>query len=250
MFFDKLFKPSVKQAQIDYKNIPAHIAIIMDGNGRWAKKRGLSRNFGHREGAKTLKKITEFCSSLGVRHLTVYAFSTENWKRPKSEVDALMTLLLGYLKNAEKELVGKNTRINVIGDVRGLPDEIQRQIVHVKKVLENNKGMSLNIALNYGSRQEILAAVKTIAAATACGKSKVDDIDEAMVSNNLYTSDIPDPDLLIRTSGEQRISNFLLWQAAYTEFWYTDVLWPDFRSTHILEAIQTYQKRNRRYGGV
>ncbi|MCX8130087.1 MAG: isoprenyl transferase [Clostridia bacterium] len=236
--------------EIDKNNLPVHIAIIMDGNGRWAKRRGLSRSLGHREGSNVLKRITEFCSDLGIKYLTVYAFSTENWKRPKSEVDKLMDLLLEYLKKAEDELSGKNIRIKVIGDKKGLPLEIQKQVERVEKFSRENTGLCLNMALNYGSRNEIINAAKLLIKDCNDGKIKVDDIDENLFSDRLYTTGIPDPDLLIRPSGEQRISNFLLWQAAYTEFWYSNVMWPDFKKEHLLEAIRDYQNRNRRFGGI
>jgi undecaprenyl diphosphate synthase len=236
--------------EIDYSKLPVHIAIIMDGNGRWAKKRGLPRNIGHREGSNTLKGVAEFCDKIGVKHLTVYAFSTENWKRPKSEVDALMGLLLDYLKNAEKELAGKNIRLKVIGNKEGLPNEIHEQIKKVEELTKNRTGLNFNLALNYGSRDEIIYSVKEIATLIKEGKLKVDEIGEDTISNNLYTKGIPDPDLIIRTSGEQRISNFLLWQCAYSEFYFVDTLWPEFKEKDILKAIKEFQKRNRRYGGV
>lgn len=250
-FLKNIFKiRNWKKSDIDYNKLPAHIAIIMDGNGRWAKKRALPRSVGHREGAKTLKEITTFCGEIGIKYLTVYAFSTENWKRPKSEVDALMNLLLDYLKNAETHIGGKNVRIQVIGDVSVFDDKIKKEIDRVTKLTSKNTGLILNIALNYGSRAEIVHAAKKIAKEVSEGKLKVDDIDEKVLNDGLYTAMIPDPDLLIRPGGEKRLSNFLLWQSAYTEFWYTDVLWPDFKKEHILDAIFEYQKRNRRFGGI
>lgn len=246
--FKKYFNRN--REEIDRTKLPCHIAVIMDGNGRWAKKRGLPRNMGHREGSKTLRKVVESCSDIGIKYLTVYAFSTENWKRPKGEVDALMNLLLEYLRNAEKELHGKNVRIRVIGNTEGLPGDIQKEIIRVEKFSAPNTGLNLIIALNYGSRDEIIYAIKNIAGDILDNKIKIGDIDETAVSQRLYTSDIPDPDLLIRTSGEKRLSNYLLWQLAYTEFWYTDVLWPDFNEKHLLEAIREYQSRCRRFGGV
>ncbi len=236
--------------EIDYNNLPAHIAIIMDGNGRWAKKRKMPRSVGHREGSNNLDKIAHFCGEIGIKYLTVYAFSTENWKRPKSEVDTLMDLLLDYLKNAEKHINGRSVRIRVIGDTSILRKEIQEQIVRVTKLTENNTGLTLNIAINYGGKDEIVHAVKELAKDVAEGKVSYDSIDEAMITKRLYTKDTPDPDLLIRPGGEKRISNFLIWQSAYTEFWYTDVLWPDFRKEHIIAAIKEYQFRNRRFGGI
>ncbi|MCX7843543.1 MAG: isoprenyl transferase [Clostridia bacterium] len=247
-FFTSFFKKN--QVDIDKNNLPRHIAIIMDGNGRWAKKRGLPRNAGHREGSNALKNIVVFSDKIGIKYLTVYAFSTENWKRPKSEVDALMGLLLEYLKNAERELHGKNIRIRVIGDVNGLPEDIKKEIARVDKLTAKNTGLSLNIALNYGSRNEIVNAVKSLCVDVKNGRLSVKDIDEDSIAGRLYTFDMPDPDLIIRTSGEKRISNFLLWQSAYTEFWFTDVLWPDFKDNHLIEAIKEYQSRHRRFGGA
>ena len=252
-FLNKLFKKDTgkrESFEIDYNNLPAHIAIIMDGNGRWAKKRRLPRSVGHREGSNNLDSIAHFCGEIGIKYLTVYAFSTENWKRSKSEVDTLMSLLLDYLKNAESHIAGRNVRIRTIGDPSALSREIQEQIVRVTKLTEKNSGLTLNIAINYGSRDEIVHSVKELARDVAEGKVNYEDIDEAMISSRLYTKDIPDPDLLIRTSGEKRISNFLLWQISYSEFWFTDVLWPDFKKEHVLEAIKEYQMRKRRFGGV
>jgi undecaprenyl diphosphate synthase len=250
LFLKRLINKSELKGTIDKSRLPAHIAIIMDGNGRWAKKRGFTRSMGHREGSKTLKRIVKFCDSIGIKYLTVYAFSTENWKRPKEEVDTLMSLLLEYLRNAEKELGGDSVRIRIIGDICGLSPEIRSEAKRVMKLTERNEGICLNIALNYGSRSEIVAAVKEIAQSVEDGTIKASDIDESVISDKLYTSGIPDPDLLIRTSGEMRISNFLLWQSAYSEFWYTDVLWPDFSKNDLLQAIAEYQARSRRYGGV
>ncbi len=245
----RLFKRP-KEINNNFAAVPGHIAIIPDGNGRWAKKRGLPRSVGHREGSMTLKKVVIYCSQIGVKHLTVYAFSTENWKRPKNEVDALMSLLLEFLRSAEKELDGSNVRIRVIGDVKGLPGELQQEIVRVEKFSSVNNGLNLNIALNYGSKLELLNAVREIAGKVKANKLRIDDIDEAQLESCLYTAGIPDPDLLIRTSGEQRISNYLLWQCAYTEFWFTEALWPDVNESHIAEAIKVYESRNRRFGGV
>ncbi|WP_010252260.1 isoprenyl transferase [Acetivibrio cellulolyticus] len=252
-FLSRFFKKNNidnENFDIDYNNLPVHIAIIMDGNGRWAKERRLPRTVGHKEGSNNLDRIAHFCGEIGIKYLTVYAFSTENWKRPKSEVDTLMDLLLDYLKNAESHMRGRSVRIRTIGDSSALSKEIQEQIVRVTKLTENNSGLTLNIAINYGGRDEIVHAVKELARDVAEGKIKCDNIDETMITNRLYTGDMPDPDLLIRPGGEKRISNFLIWQSAYTEFWYTDVLWPDFQKEHILEAIKEYQKRNRRFGGV
>ncbi len=248
-FFGKLFKKG-NNKEIDYNNVPVHIAIIMDGNGRWAKKRGLPRVVGHREGANTLKKITAFCGDIGIKYLTVYAFSTENWSRPKDEVDGLMNLLLDFLKNAEKHIGGKNVQIRVIGDVSALSGNIQAEIERVRKITAKNTGIVLNIALNYGSKREIVNAIREITKDVTYGKYNVNAIDEKLVEKKLYTRDLPDPELMIRTSGEMRISNFLLWQSAYTELWFTDVLWPDLKGEHIIKAINEFQNRNRRYGGI
>lgn len=237
-----------KKGEIDTNNIPEHIAIIMDGNGRWAKKRGLSRSMGHREGSRTLKKIVEACYQLGVKYLTVYAFSTENWSRPKEEVNELMKLLLDYLRNAERELAGKKVRIKVIGEKKKLPAEIIKEIERVEKNTENIEGLDFIIALNYGGRQEIVEAVSKLV--DDFGAGVLTEINEDTISERLYTKNIPDPDLLIRTSGEMRISNFLIWQLSYSEFYFCDVLWPDFSETHLKDAIKSYQGRQRRFGGV
>lgn len=249
LLFKNIFKKK-DMIKIDMDNLPVHIAIIMDGNGRWAKKRGLARNVGHREGSRTLKKVVTFCDEIGIKYLTVYAFSTENWKRPKKEVDSLMSLLLNYLRNAEKELGGRSIRIRVIGNIDKLPTEVQKEIERVRELTEKNTGLVLNIALNYGSRPEIVCAVKEIARDISEGKINIDEVDEKTVSEKLYTSDIPDPDLVIRSGGEKRISNFLLWQSAYAEFLFSDDLWPDFSQDHIINAIRDYQGRDRRYGGI
>lgn len=237
-----------KKPELDKNNIPRHIAIIMDGNGRWAKKRGLSRSFGHKEGSRTLKKIVEACYNLGVKYLTVYAFSTENWSRPKEEIDELMKLLLEYLRNAEKELKGKNVRIKVVGEKTHLSDEIIREIERVENNTRNRVGLDFIIALNYGGRVEIVNAVSKIVEDVKAGTIK--EINEEEISTRLYTAGIPDPDLLIRTSGEMRISNFLIWQLAYSEFYFSDVLWPDFKEKQLNEAIIAYQSRERRFGGI
>ncbi len=222
----------------------------MDGNGRWAKKRGLPRSAGHSVGAETLKKIVTECNNMGIKYITVYAFSTENWKRPQAEVDYLMNLLLDYLKDAENTLAGENVRIRAIGSRKELSEEIQEQIIKTEKFTENNTGITMNIALNYGSREEIVTAVKGIYDDVKNGKLEIDDITPELISDNLYTKHQPDPDLIIRTSGEERISNFLLWQLAYSELWFTDKLWPDFSKNDLYEAILDYQGRGRRFGGV
>ena len=242
------FKKNKKDDEL--KKIPQHIAIFMDGNGRWARKRGLPRTAGHREGANVLKRIVEDCSNIGIRYITVYAFSTENWTRSKEEVDGIMQLLLEFLKNADRELAGKNVRIKVIGDTSPLSNEIKNEIVRVTNNTSNNDKIELIIALNYGSKKEIADATKKIALEVSNGRLKPEEIDENTITKYLYTSGTPDPDLVIRPSGELRLSNFLLWQSAYSEFWYSNVLWPDFRRKNLIEALMEYQKRDRRFGGV
>ncbi len=237
-----------KDSEIDMNNIPQHIAIIMDGNGRWAKKRGLRRSDGHRAGAKTLEDITDYCNKIGVKFLTVYAFSTENWKRPKEEVDAIMDLIYEYLSNMEKLIGGRDCRIRIIGDRTRLNEKLQKKINEVEEYTKNRTGSTLNIALNYGGRDEIIRATK--AAALDMKDGKIQDITEEYLSSLMYTGGEPEVELIIRPSGELRLSNFLLWQCAYSEFWFSDVCWPDFNEKHMRQAIAQYQKRNRRFGGV
>lgn len=242
-------KKKIKK-EIDYNNLPEHIGIIMDGNGRWAKKRGLPRSAGHSAGADTLKKIVTECNKMGIKYITVYAFSTENWKRPKEEVDFLMNLLLGYLRDAERTLAGENVVIRAIGSRKELSEEIQQQIIKTENFTKNNTGIIMNIAVNYGSREELIHAVREISKEVKDGKISTEDISSDLISDNLYTKGQPDPDLIIRTSGEERISNFLLWQMAYSELYFTDRLWPDFGIKDLYEAIAEFQHRTRRYGGV
>ena len=239
-----------KTVDIDTSALPSHIGIIMDGNGRWAKKRGLPRSAGHKAGAESLKKIITEANNLGVEYITVYAFSTENWKRPKEEVDYLMGLLMDYLINAEKTLAGENVVIRAIGSRKELSEEMQRQIVKTEEFTKNNTGIVMNIALNYGGREEILHAVKDISRAVKAGEISADDISERNISDALYTGGQPDVDLLIRTSGEMRLSNFMLWQVSYAEMWFTDKLWPDFKPADLRKAIYDFQNRGRRFGGV
>lgn len=248
LFFNKRRKN--ENVLLDKDNVPAHIAIIMDGNGRWATRRGLPRSAGHKEGARVLKDIVRAADKIGVKYLTVYAFSTENWRRPENEVDSLMNLLMQYLRNAEKEIGGENVRIRVIGNVNALSEEFRKEIARVTFNTQKNDGLNLVIALNYGGRDEIVNAAKRIAADVLHGSLKMDAIDEKLFSGYLYTSGIPDPDMIIRPSGEQRLSNFMLWESAYAEFWYDSILWPDFRGQDLERAIIEYQKRNRRYGGL
>lgn len=235
---------------IDLSNIPTHIAIIMDGNGRWAKERLLPRTIGHKAGVEAIRSVIKECSSLGVKHLTLYAFSTENWKRPKLEVDALMNLLNTYLNKELKELHANNVKITTIGDIDVLPNKSIEAIKNAINTTKENKGLNLNIALNYGSRNDIKNAVIDIVKNCKSGKIDIEDINEETISNYLSTKSIPDPDLIIRTSGEQRISNFLLWEIAYSEFYFTDTYWPDFDENEVRKAIYVYQSRDRRFGGL
>lgn len=230
--------------------IPVHIAIIMDGNGRWAKKRGLPRAAGHTRGVESVRDIVKACSQLGVKYLTLYTFSTENWRRPKEEVSMLMRLLLKSLRNETDELNQNDIKITMIGNLDSLPLEVQKQLNEAFEKTKNNKKMVLNLALSYSGRLEVLMAVKEIINSVRAGKISQDEINEAVISNHLMTKSMPDPDLVIRTSGEFRVSNFLLWQIAYSEFYISDVLWPDFRRNHLYEAIKSFQKRERRFGKV
>ncbi len=236
--------------EIDKKDLPCHIGIIMDGNGRWAKKRGLPRSAGHKAGADSLKKIVTHLNKIGVKYVTVYAFSTENWSRPKEEVDFLMNLLLGYLRDAENTLAGENVVIRAIGSRKELTEEIQEQIIKTEEFTKNNTGIVMNIALNYGAREEMTKGVREIAKKVSDGEMTLDEISADTISDSLYTSGQPDPDLLIRTSGEIRLSNFMLWQLAYSEMYFTDKLWPDFTVNDVDEAILEFTRRNRRFGGV
>ena len=228
--------------------IPTHIAIIMDGNGRWAKRRGLPRVAGHREGVKSVRDVVEACAQLGVKYLTLFAFSTENWRRPKEEIDTLMKLLIKTLRSETEKLHKNDIKLMAIGDIDSLPREVRQELKEAMEKTKNNKRMVLNLALSYSGRWEIIEAVKEIARDVKKGKVKIEEIDDKLFSNYLKTAGIPDPDLLIRTSGELRISNFLLWQIAYTELYITDCLWPDFRRKHLYEAIRDYQRRERRFG--
>ena len=233
---------------INVNNLPEHIAIIMDGNRRWAKKNNLNTAQGHKEGAENLKRISKFANKIGIKYLTVYAFSTENWKRSEEEVVSIMKLLKFYILDFFKSY-DENIKVNVIGRIGDLPKDLQKEIRSVEEKTKNNTGLVLNIAFNYGGRDEIVTAVKTITQKVLDGKLKIDDITENEVSNSLYTAGQPDPDLLIRTSGEERISNFLPWQISYSEFVFTDKYWPEYSNSDLLESIQIYQKRTRRFGG-
>ncbi|MCH3963992.1 MAG: isoprenyl transferase [Clostridium sp.] len=235
---------------IDINNIPKHIGIIMDGNGRWAKKRNLPRTLGHKAGVEAIREIVKECSNIGVKYLTLYAFSTENWCRPRDEVSALMRLLVQYLRREFSELDKNNVIINHIGDISQLPELCQKELESAYENTRNNTGLILNLALNYGGRAEIARAFKLIASDIKDGLLEAEDIDESMISNYLYTKNMPDPDIIIRPSGEKRLSNFMLWQCAYSEFWYSDIYWPDFKKEDLLKAIYDYQNRNRRFGGI
>ena len=232
------------------KNLPHHIAIIMDGNGRWAHERGLPRVEGHRRGAESVRQVVRACGELGVEYLTLYAFSIENWNRPKAEVSALMRLLEFYLKQEIPELNKNNVRLAAIGRIHELPQSAQRQLEKSMDVLKKNTGLTLVLALSYGGRAEIVDAMRSIAREVKAGRLDVADVDEKVISRHLYTRAIPDPDLLIRTSGEMRVSNFLLWQISYAEMYVTETLWPDFRKPQLLEALEDYSKRHRRFGLV
>ncbi len=232
-------------SKIDTSNLPSHIAIIMDGNGRWAKKRLLARKLGHKAGAVTLEKISDFASKIGIRYLTVYAFSTENWKRSEDEVDAIMNLLRNYLDTYIKKSNTNDVVIRIIGNKERLDKDIQEKIATLEGLTADKKGMTLNIAINYGGRDDITRAVKKMAE----DGIKADEVTEELISSYLDTSHSPDPELLIRTSGEYRISNFLMWQLAYSEFFFTDKLWPDFDEQDLIDAIYSFQNRERRFGG-
>ncbi|MFA9463779.1 MAG: isoprenyl transferase [Velocimicrobium sp.] len=230
--------------------VPKHIAIILDGNGRWAKKRAMPRNVGHAQGSKNVEKILEIADKMGVEYLTVYAFSTENWSRPESEVNALMKLLKNYLKDCISTSKKNNMRVRVIGDITVLEKSMQTQIHELEEISSKNTGLNFQVAINYGGRNEILRAVKKVAKDCMNGKINADALDEDTFETYLDTSNIPSPELLIRTSGEQRLSNYLLWQLAYAELYFTDVLWPDFNKEELVKAIEFYNSRERRFGGI
>ncbi len=234
--------------KIDLNKLPTHIAIIMDGNGRWAKQKGKIRVFGHQHGVKSVRDAAESCAELGVKYLTLYAFSTENWNRPKLEINALMELLVSTINKETKTLNDNDIKLEAIGDLKSLPSSCYRELMNAIEKTKNNKRMTLVLALSYSSRMELVEAMKSIAKDVAAGKINADEIDENTIIQNIYTKDIPDPELLIRTSGEHRISNFLLWQSAYTELYFTDTLWPDFGKEKLYEAIIDFQSRERRFG--
>jgi len=237
-------------AKLDMDKIPNHVAIIMDGNGRWAKLRNLPRLAGHRAGIEALRDVIKTSSEIKIPYLTLYAFSTENWKRPVEEINGLMDLLVKYLKSEIETLNKNNIKIQVIGDISKLPVKAYNEVLKAIKKTSNNIGLTVNIALNYGGRDEIVKAIKKICAHVNNKEISIDNINEDTISSNLYTKDIPDPDLVIRTSGELRISNFLLWQIAYSELWFTETFWPDFTGGDLIMAILDYQNRKRRFGGI
>lgn len=238
------------QNEIKKIYLPVHLGIIMDGNGRWAKKQGKLRTFGHRYGVETVRTAISYCSEVGIKVLTLYTFSTENWKRPRSEVTALMNLIVEYLIKETPEMKANNVILNFIGDLSKLPEKALKSIDYAVNETKNNNGLVVNIALNYGGRDEIIRAVKQIAQKVKNNETDIDQIDGAMLSKYLYTSNCPDPDLIIRTGGEKRLSNFMVWQSAYSEFYFTDILWPDFTRKDFDEAMNYYQNRNRRFGGI
>lgn len=235
---------------IDFDNIPNHVAIIMDGNGRWAKKRFLPRTAGHQEGMKRVVEIVEAALNLNIKYLSLYAFSTENWKRPKEEIDGLMKILVYYIRNELEKIHKNNVKIQTMGDISMLPKIPREEVLRAIEKTKGNTKMVLNIGLNYGGRDEIIRGVKNILEDVKLGRIKEEDIDTEVFSNYMYTKNIPDPDLLIRPSGELRLSNFMLYQIAYTEFWFSDIYWPDFKEEYFYKAIIDYQKRNRRFGGI
>lgn len=235
---------------LDQEKLPKHIAIIMDGNGRWAQKRNLPRSVGHRAGVESLRKIVTMAVEVDLPVLTVFAFSTENWKRPLEEINVLMYLLVEYLKKELKRLKRNGVRFRSLGDIAALPEKVVKEIIKAEKETADNTGLMFNVALNYGSRSEILRAAQTLVKQIELGMVQTEEVDEKLFSSLLFTAGLPDPDLLIRPSGEIRISNFLLWQIAYSEIWLTDVLWPDFSENDLYQAVKDYQKRKRRFGGI
>lgn len=243
-------KVKMDTSGLDMSNIPEHIAIIMDGNGRWAKEQGKVRTFGHKAGAETLKKIVKAADALGIKAITAYAFSTENWKRPVTEVHFIMELLSRYLTTEIQEFKENNVQVRFMGSREGLPAIVNEKMDHAIEETKNDTGIILNLAINYGGQAEILHAVRSIARQVADGTLKIEDIDVPVFENNLYSKGLPSPDLMIRTGGDLRVSNFLLWQIAYAEIWTTSVYWPDFTPDMLIEAIKIYQKRERRFGGL
>ncbi len=238
------------QKNVNFTALPEHIAVIMDGNGRWAKKRAMPRVYGHRAGMKSFKKTVKAAGEIGLKYLTVYAFSTENWKRPEAEVNALMDILVEFVELELEEIYQNNVVIQTLGQIEALPERVQAALTRARNKTAQNNGLILNVCLNYGGRLEITEMVKKVAQKVQAGQLRPEEITQKTVGQNLFTAQIPDPDLLIRTSGDYRLSNFLLWQIAYAEFYFTPVLWPDFDKTELLRAIFAYQQRERRYGGL
>ncbi len=245
-----LFRKKIQQPEFDPARVPRHIGIIMDGNGRWAKRRGLPRSAGHRAGIKVLEDIVEYADSIGVEMITAYAFSTENWKRSKEEVEALMALLLDYLKNFEKHLGGRNVRIRIIGERSALSEEMQAEMIRAEEGSAKNTGITVNMAINYGGRLEITKAVQQIAQRVKAGELEPEAITEDTLSDAMYLAGCPPLDFIIRPSGELRLSNFMLWDSAYAEFWFDNICWPDFRDKDLLRAVVAYQNRDRRFGNA
>ncbi len=237
-------------SELDGLKIPQHVSIILDGNGRWAKSKGMPRTYGHTMGAKNIEQICMDADDIGIKYLTVYAFSTENWNRPSSEVAALMRLLNFYLKTIGKKAMKNNMRMRIIGDREGLSDDIRRAIDDIEELTKNNTGLQFLIAINYGSRNEMIRAMKKMLADYKKGDFKEEELNEEKFASYLDTADVPDPDLMIRTSGEERLSNYLMWQHAYSEFYFTKTPWPDFKRADLIEAIKAYTSRDRRYGGI
>lgn len=248
--FQSKNKIQEKNIDLDMTNIPKHIGIIMDGNGRWAKAKKLPRSMGHKAGVETIRKILTYADELGVQYVTFYAFSTENWKRPIEEVGFLMNLMVKYFIKETERFKEKNVVVKVLGDISKLPKECVDEIIRTQEETKNNTGIVMNLAINYGGRDEIIKGIKNLVNDCMENKVNIDDITPEMFSNYLYTAGMPDPDLIIRPSGEQRLSNFLIWQCAYSEFWYSDINWPDFKEENLREAIMDYQGRNRRFGGL
>ncbi len=244
------FRSQETEPEVDMARLPRHLAIIMDGNGRWAKKRGLPRTAGHRAGAETFRKIATLCSDMKIEYLTVYAFSTENWKRPEEEVSAIMKLLNTYLKEAIRDMEKDNVQLHFFGDLSPLSEDLRQLCQETAEISKRCTGLNVNICLNYGGRDEIVRGARAFAEACVRGERKPEELTEAAFDQFLYSAGVPDVDLVIRPSGEIRISNFLLWQSAYAEYYFTDVLWPDFNKKELLAAIADYQKRSRRFGGV
>ena len=236
------------EQEIDFENLPKHIAIIMDGNRRWARQKGFDAKYGHKKGAENLVRICNYANKIGIQYLTVYAFSTENWKRTKEEVGALMIILENYLEHFAQKANSENIKVNILGDITRLEERLQKKIINIIDKTKENTGLTVNIAFNYGGRPEIVNATRQIASLVKNGDITIDDIDEEMISKNLYTKGQPDPDLLIRTGGELRTSNFLPWQIVYSEFYFTDKYWPDFIEEELLKAIKEFQTRHRRFG--